>query len=69
MKHELTSRDEISKKIITARTLGEGAHTRDLSPAVQFTLAYDAARVWCEVILRAEGNRIGSGGGHHERTI
>jgi len=69
MKNELTSRDEISKKFITAQTIGKDAHTPGLSPAVQFTLAYDAARVWCEIVLRAEGMRIGSGGGHHERTI
>ena len=69
MKHELTSRDEISKKILTARTVGKDAHTPGLSPSGQFTQAYEAARIWCEIVLRAEGMRVGSGGGHHERTI
>jgi len=64
-----TSRDEISKRIVVARTRGEDARCDRISSAAQFTLAYDAVRVWCEVVLRSQGIRIGAVPGHHEKTI
>ena len=69
MKSERTSRDEISKKIVTARTFLQSARSGENPPAVRFTLAYEAARVWCETVVRAEGLRVSGASGHHERTI
>jgi trans-aconitate methyltransferase len=69
MKSKSTSRDEISKRIIVARTRGDDARCDQISLVTRFTSAYDAIRTWCEVILRAEGVRIGTGPGHHEKTI
>jgi hypothetical protein len=40
-----------------------------LDPAIRFNLAYEAARTWCEVVLRAQGLRMPGGLGHHEKTI
>jgi hypothetical protein len=64
-----TSRDEISKKVLTARAFGTGAKSAQNPPVVRFTLSYDTARIWCEIVIRAEGGRVGAGAGHHEKTI
>jgi hypothetical protein len=64
-----TSRDEISKKVLTARAFGTGAKSTQNPPVVRFTLSYDSARIWCEIVIRAEGGRVGAGAGHHEKTI
>ena len=68
MKFKSSSRDEISNKVTAARHYSEQARIPGISPAIQFTLAYDAARMWCEVVVRAEGLRI-SRQGYHEKTI
>lgn len=69
MKFKSTSRDEIAKKILAAQTFGNSAREGNNPPPVKFTLAYDAARIWCEIVLRAEGIIPRSSRGHHEKTI
>lgn len=69
MKFKRTSRDEISKLVTTARTYSQDARVESLSPATKFQLAYESARMWCEIAIRAEGQRITSRLKHHEKVI
>ncbi len=64
-----TSSDEITKKIITARSWTLSLRTPGLTLGVKYTLAYDACRMWCEIVLRAENVRVRSTHGHHAQTI
>ena len=64
-----TSSDEITKKIITARSWTLSARTPNLPSGVKYTLAYDACRMWCEIVLRAENVRVRGTHGHHAQTI
>ena len=69
MKYKRTSRDEISKLVTTARTYSRDARVESLSPGTQFQLAYESARMWSEIVTRAEGQRLSSRARHHERII
>jgi hypothetical protein len=69
VKYKSTSRDEITKRILTARTWGDAARNENNPTAVRYTLAYDAARIWCEIVLRAEGLLVKGTAGHHAQTI
>lgn len=64
-----TSRDEITKKILAARTYSTGARNSDIPPQARYSLAYTAARMWCEIVLRAEDMRVTGQTGYHEKTI
>ena len=64
-----TSRDEINRLIRSAVHYREQAGTIGLSPTIVYNLAYDSARMWCEVVVRASGIIIKSGYGHQERVI
>jgi len=64
-----TSSDEIIKKIITTRSWSESSRNPDLPSGIRYTLAYDACRMWCEVVLRSENVRVKSTFGHHSQTI
>jgi hypothetical protein len=69
VKFKGTSRDEITKKILMAQMFGSDARDGKHPPAVEFTLAYEAARMWCEIVLRAQGLLVRRSVGHHEQTI
>jgi hypothetical protein len=69
MKFKSTSRDEITKRILLAKTYSADAHSALISPQVRFTMAYDTARMWCEIVVRAEGRLIKATKGNHEKKI
>ena len=64
-----SSRDEISKRVLAARMYGDDARKSERPAAVRFTQAYEACRMWCEIVLRAEGYLVKGSTGHHERII
>jgi hypothetical protein len=64
-----TSRDEITKRILAAGTYSTDARSSKISPQARYSLAYTAARMWCEIVLRAEDMRVTGQIGHHEKTI
>jgi len=64
-----TSSDEVAKKIIIARSWAQSARTPILPSELKYTVAYDACRMWCEIVLRAENVRVRSTHGHHAQTI
>ena len=69
MKFRRTSRDEISKLVTTARTYSHDARVESVSLGTRFQMAYESARMWCEIVVRAEGQRLTSRTGHHEKVI
>jgi hypothetical protein len=69
MKYKRTSRDEISKLVTTARTYSRDARVESLSLGARFQLAYESARMWSEIVIRAEGQRLASRTRHHEKVI
>jgi len=69
MKYKRTSRDEISKLVTTARTYSLDARVESLSLGARFQLAYESARMWSEIVIRAEGKRLASRMKHHEKVI
>ena len=64
-----SSRDEISKLITMARSYQREAARGVLEPAISYHLAYEAVRMLCEVVVRAQGLRVRKREGHHKYVI
>lgn len=62
------TRREISNRIQGARISAKDASVSDLTIYGQFKGFYDAAMMWCELVLRAEG-WVTQAGGHHEAAV
>jgi hypothetical protein len=69
VKIEPVTGDEIAARIKKAGLyLDQGCFGEGL-PDIQFQTIYDAGRMLCEVVIRAEGFRVTAGAGHHYYVI
>ena len=66
---EQTDRQEIETMLRMAQRSLSDAHIRGLSDDGRFGLAYDAARVLANVVVRASGYRVKLEGGGHYNTF
>lgn len=69
VKAEPVSKQEISSRILKAQNYSEFGCLGTGPPEIRFQTVYDAGRMWCVIVVRAEGFRIQAVPGHHALAI